>query len=136
MTATPNLKHITQLIEKQATTTAALTQATTFREIVGIIAQHMLVNPGLFVSINMTEYNEAGEIKRLRTVASANRNESFDIESSVDLVEAELGDDGGHLSGHLHSTRSIADAPLHLREDLRQVQSAQGKRLYQCAGIE
>ncbi|MEO8610587.1 MAG: GAF domain-containing protein [Chloroflexota bacterium] len=109
MTATPNLDHITQLIEQQSATTAALTQAKTFREIAAVVAQHMLIDAGQFISINMTDYNEAGEIKRLRTVASANRTQSFDVESAVELVDAEIGDD---LRAALYSSMPVVVAAV------------------------
>lgn len=115
MTATPNLKRLTQLIEQQAATTAALTQATNFREIAAVIAQHMLVDAGQFISINMIDYNEAGEMKRLRTVASANRTQSFDGESAVDLVEAEIGDD---LRAALYSSMPVIVATVETNDAL------------------
>jgi hypothetical protein len=62
MTATPNLELLAQFIERQAATTAALTQATTFVEIAGIIAREMLTEPGQFISINLVDYDAQGEL--------------------------------------------------------------------------
>ena len=83
MTATPNLELLAQFIERQAATTAALTQATTFVEIAGIIAREMLAEAGQFISINLVDYDAQGELMRMRTVASANRNQAFSSDASL-----------------------------------------------------
>jgi GAF domain-containing protein len=92
MTATPDHDTLTQLIERQAAASAALTQATTFSEIAADIAQKMLTEPGTFISINLADYDDRGELIRLRTAASANRTQSFEAESAVDVTEADIGD--------------------------------------------
>ena len=73
MTATPSHDTLSQFIERQAATTAALTQATTFLEMARIIAKNMLTEAGQFISINLDDFNDAGELIRMRTVASASR---------------------------------------------------------------
>lgn len=104
MTATPNLKLLTQFIERQAATTAALTQATTFVEMAGIIAREMLTDAGQFISINLVDYDAQGDLMRMRTVASANRTQAFSSEASIDLTAADLGDT---LRATLHTSTPV-----------------------------
>ena len=80
MNATPDLNILTDLIERQAKTTAALTRARNFAEISGIMAQTMLTGDGQFVSINLADYDIDGALIRIRSVASANREEVFETE--------------------------------------------------------
>jgi len=91
MTATPNRNTLALQIKRQAATTAALTQATTFMEMARIIARNMLDESGHFISINLAEYNAQGDLIRMRTVASANRKQAFDLESAIDVSADDLG---------------------------------------------
>lgn len=86
MTATRDLKTLTDLIERQAAASADLTHASSFSEIVGALARHMLIEGGQFITISLLDH-EDGKIRRLRVMASANRQQSFDSETVRDLHE-------------------------------------------------
>jgi GAF domain-containing protein len=102
MSATSDLKKLTKLIERQARTTEALTHADSFHNIAGVIASNMLSEDGQFITINLTDYAPDGELTRFRTVASANRAQSFDTSASVPLTFSDLG---ARLTGALKAAK-------------------------------
>lgn len=82
---------LVELMKRQSATISELTGCATFREMAAVIARHWLTGEGAFVTVNVAEYDPDGQFSGLRTIASANREESFEGEAVVRLRRADLG---------------------------------------------
>src|SRR5690242_13799193 len=88
MSDTPDMNVLLDLIQRQSAASRALTDCTTFREMAGAIAQHMLFDAGQFITVNLLEY---GSSIRLTAIATANRHSHYDAYDSLDVSSDELG---------------------------------------------
>lgn len=91
MSANPTSDQLTDLIRRQAAASAELIHCTTFREIVAVIAKHILARPRQFVTLNLSEFDEAGTLTGLRIMASANRQNSFDAQNYIEVSKDNVG---------------------------------------------
>src|SRR5215510_4515309 len=91
MRDTPDVNGLLDLVQRQASASSTLTNCTTFREMAGAIAQHMLLDAGQFITINPLEYNQDGEQFRLLTIATANRHDTYDTHEVVEIDRSDLG---------------------------------------------
>jgi GAF domain-containing protein len=76
------------LSRKQVQTSSALTHATTYIEIAGILARNLL-HEKQFTSINLFVYDGSGEFNGFRTIATANRKDVFDTEAGMEGITLE-----------------------------------------------
>ncbi len=77
--------YIHNISERQAMAFNRLTVGQSFAEMARIIAGYMLPQPGQYLTINQLEFNDGGQITGWRVMASANRNQSFDAETSFTM---------------------------------------------------
>lgn len=87
MSATPNLETLIDLVNRHTAASAELTRASTFSEMALAIARHMLRDGKQFISINVAEFDEAGALQRVYTIASANRHKAAELPSPIEWNE-------------------------------------------------
>lgn len=89
--STPDLAvSLEDLIQRHAAAAAELTTCSTFREMAAAIARHM-IGEGQFVAMNTFVYDADGNFIGFRTLASANRRESYEASFMVDITLDEVG---------------------------------------------
>lgn len=127
MSATPNVETLIDLVNRQTAASAELTQASTFSEMAFAISRHMLRAGGQFISINVADFDEAGALRRVRTIASANRHKAIDLTPPVEWAEPGYPVDDVITGGRIVY---IADgsAEPDVNEQFRQQLSEQGIR--------
>ncbi len=81
---------IRDLVRRQANAAMELTRCTTFPEMAGVIARHLL-RSGQFVAIDLFDYGENGALTGLKVIASANRQQTFDTTEMLPLTINDLG---------------------------------------------
>ncbi len=104
MRDTPDVNGLLDLVQRQASASSTLTNCTTFREMAGAIAEHMLLDAGQFITINPLEYSHDGEQFRLLTIATANRHATYDTHEIVELNRSDLGAGLSHIINDGKST--------------------------------
>ncbi|MBL8156451.1 MAG: hypothetical protein JNM70_19885, partial [Anaerolineae bacterium] len=78
-------------MKRQSATISELRSCVTFREMAEVIARYWLTGEGAFVTMNLAEYDAGGHFAALRTIASANRQESFEGDALLPLRRDDLG---------------------------------------------
>lgn len=91
MSGTPELETLLGLIQRQAITSGELTKAQNFGEIAFAIAKNMIFGHGQFITVSIADYDDNGDLIQLRIVASANRKQSFEQQTSVAVRREDLG---------------------------------------------
>jgi GAF domain-containing protein len=81
------------VIRRAAAASRDLIGSRTLEEIAGVLGRHLLVADGQFVALNVLLYDDAGRFAGLRTLASANRRQTFSGELTLDLTWDEIGAD-------------------------------------------
>src|SRR5262245_9700594 len=91
MRDTPDVNGLLDLVQRQSSASSTLTNCTTFREMAGALAQHILLDAGQFITINPLEYTQDSDQLRLLTIATANRHDTYDTHEVVELRRDDLG---------------------------------------------
>ncbi|MEQ8672577.1 MAG: GAF domain-containing protein [Aggregatilineales bacterium] len=87
----PDVAVLSELIRRQAVTSANLTGCKTFVDVAKVVAQHML-DEKQFVAVNMFLLDNDGKFAGYRTVASANREQVFEGIHELVLSNDDLND--------------------------------------------